>query len=196
MANGGGGGVQLSGTGSDATNSTIVNNSVSSDAGAGTSYSFGGGVVVSAANFGIVDATIVGNRLSGGGSSTNIVGGGIYMGGGATTLEASILAQNKVVGAGATGPNCVGTLTSGGYNLLGTASGCAFGAVGSDMLNKQPRVGKLANNGGPTRTLALDVKSVAVDAIPRGACPMKKDQRGVKRPQNKRCDIGAFELEP
>ena len=33
-----------------------------------------------------------------------------------------------------------------------------------------------------------------MNAIPVAACDVNKDQRGVKRPQGNRCDIGAFEV--
>jgi hypothetical protein len=54
----------------------------------------------------------------------------------------------------------------------------------------------LANNGGPTQTRALVVGSPAVDAVSAATCPPpESDQRGVTRPQNTTCDMGAFELE-
>jgi hypothetical protein len=54
-------------------------------------------------------------------------------------------------------------------------------------------LGYLADNGGPTQTLALQPASPAIDAA--GAdCGAAVDQRGVDRPQLVACDIGAFEL--
>jgi hypothetical protein len=56
----------------------------------------------------------------------------------------------------------------------------------------------LANNGGPTETMALHRMSVAIDAGSAAACPLT-DQRGIARPQDGNrdgiaaCDIGAFE---
>jgi len=35
--------------------------------------------------------------------------------------------------------------------------------------------------------------SPALNRIPTGPCSVKVDQRGVKRPQGPRCDIGAYE---
>jgi len=63
----------------------------------------------------------------------------------------------------------------------------------------------LADNGGPTRTIALldSPDSPAIDAIPSMDCtdvddmPVLFDQRGINRPQpfpDGDCDIGAFEL--
>ncbi|HVN29367.1 MAG TPA: choice-of-anchor Q domain-containing protein [Candidatus Binataceae bacterium] len=66
----------------------------------------------------------------------------------------------------------------------------------------------LANNGGPTQTIALLQGSPAIDAIPFTACldqanPLQQimvDQRGEPRPDpedgpNGPCDIGAYELQ-
>jgi CSLREA domain-containing protein len=49
----------------------------------------------------------------------------------------------------------------------------------------------LADNGGPTLTHALRPGSLAIDSS-IGAC-LETDQRGITRPQNGRCDSGAFE---
>src|SRR5204863_2117207 len=56
----------------------------------------------------------------------------------------------------------------------------------------------LKDNGGPTQTVGLLPGSPAIGAIPLtagGAClvGLNTDQRGVARPQGKRCDIGAVE---
>jgi uncharacterized repeat protein (TIGR01451 family) len=58
----------------------------------------------------------------------------------------------------------------------------------------------LQDNGGPTRTIALQSGSPAIDAIPSdvNGCgtTITTDQRGVSRPQGSGCDVGAFELVP
>jgi len=55
-------------------------------------------------------------------------------------------------------------------------------------------LGPLADNGGPTRTIALGLGSVAIDA---GSCLQVTDQRGLPRPGTggTLCDSGAFELQ-
>jgi hypothetical protein len=131
-------------------------------------------------------------------------GGGIYNGNaeaivGSSSLSASINAGN--VGGDCSGP---GEFTSNGYNLAGVD--CGFSSVGDRSVHTwQPiGIGPLANNGGPTRTMALFIKSPAKDAIPVGAsgadglahlCPSSgtTDQRFVRRPQGSACDIGSFE---
>ena len=55
-------------------------------------------------------------------------------------------------------------------------------------------LGPLADNGGPTLTHALLAGSPAIDAADAAACPAT-DQRGVVRPRDAGCDVGAFELE-
>lgn len=55
----------------------------------------------------------------------------------------------------------------------------------------------MQDNGGPTNTIALQKGSPAINAIPNrtSGCgtTIQTDQRGVERPQDKRCDTGAFE---
>ncbi|HLO30651.1 MAG TPA: choice-of-anchor Q domain-containing protein [Anaerolineales bacterium] len=55
-----------------------------------------------------------------------------------------------------------------------------------------PKLELLADNGGPTQTLAVLPGSPAIDAGDDTSCP-KTDQRGVARPQGSHCDIGAYE---
>jgi hypothetical protein len=55
-----------------------------------------------------------------------------------------------------------------------------------------PKLGPLANNGGPTKTHALSPNSPALDA--GTACTETTDQRYVARPQGASCDLGAFEF--
>src|SRR5207244_12405888 len=84
--------------------------------------------------------------------------------------------------------NCAGGVTSAGHNLE-SANTCGLKKPG-DMKNRNPKLGTLASNGGPTRTLALRKGSPAIDAAVK--CPAT-DQRGVRRPRGRACDIGAYE---
>ncbi len=58
-----------------------------------------------------------------------------------------------------------------------------------------PRLGPLADNGGPTETHALLDFSPAIDAGGDITCADVGgvDQRNVPRPQGAGCDIGAYE---
>jgi hypothetical protein len=157
----------------------------------------------------IIDSTIAGNTGAGGITSSGTVtvlsstiagnsGNGIYSSGTAT-LGATIVAGN-------TAANCVAyyasSLYSAGYNLTNdkTGTACAFTAA-TDRVNKNPLLGHLASNGGPTQTMLPATKSPAANVIPnpttlRGTavCP-GADQRGVTRPGHgqTRCAIGAAE---
>ena len=106
------------------------------------------------------------------------------------TLRNTILAANS--SEASTGPgapdNCAGGVTSAGHNLE-SANTCGLKKPG-DMKNRNPKLGTLASNGGPTRTLALGKGSPAIDAAVK--CPAT-DQRGVRRPRGRACDIGAYE---
>jgi hypothetical protein len=71
--------------------------------------------------------------------------------------------------------------------------GCSFTKKPTDIVGTDPKLGVLANNGGPTQTMAIALASPARDAIAMAACAVTRDQRGVHRPQGTRCDIGAYE---
>jgi hypothetical protein len=62
----------------------------------------------------------------------------------------------------------------------------------SAILFADPQLGALADNGGPTWTMALAANSPGLDAAESAACPAS-DQRSTARPQGSGCDIGAFE---
>jgi hypothetical protein len=102
----------------------------------------------------------------------------------AVTLLASIV-------AGETGVNCTGNIIDTGFNLSSDSS-CGFTSATS-LNNLDPRLLPLANNGGPTLTMALASDSPARDAALTDSCPTT-DQRGYARPSGNACDIGAFEF--
>ena len=60
-------------------------------------------------------------------------------------------------------------LQSAGYNLTDdkTGTACDF-TTATDLVNKNPLLGHLANNGGPTQTLLPGAKSPAANVIPTG----------------------------
>jgi hypothetical protein len=113
---------------------------------------------------------------------------------GTFTVSSSLIAGN---GRG----DCFGTFTSGGHNLIGAkgrsctgfARGVAHDRVGTPATPIDPKLGPLAINGGSTRTHALLPGSPAIDHAGAAPCATTWDQRGVRRPQGSRCDIGAFE---
>jgi hypothetical protein len=176
-----GGGLYNSGK-ATITNSTFFHNSATSASG-----SFGGGID-SVASAGVtttlINSTVAGNSV--GGSDTS-VGGGIRVGtNGTLNLLNTIVADNKAP-ADADGPDVSsgGAITAQG-DLFGTPSGTGFqiaNDLGSEVVGN-PLLGPLANNGGPTPTLAVGANSPAflagVASSTIGAVPAA-DQRGFPR---------------
>ena len=134
------------------------------------------------------NCTIANNYSSGG---TNGPRGGINgIASGAFGFAGS-LAVNCILAFNAPS-NCSGAPTDAGHNLSSDAS-CAFTGAGS-RTNLNPMFGPLANNGGPTLTMALLPGSPAIDTGLAVGAPTT-DQRGVARPQGPGVDIGAFEFQ-
>ncbi len=123
-------------------------------------------------------------------------GGGGMVTGSLINFRNSIIAGNIDASpmASAKSPDCNGggVISTQGFNLIGSTTGCPVVPVGGDLTNTSPVVGLLANNGGSTRTHALLSGSPAIDAGNDDSCELN-DQRGIPRPQGPRCDIGAFE---
>ena len=169
--------------------SLILANSTAS----GNAADFGGGIYNFGGTVTLTNSTVSGNTVTDGGN-----GGGIDNFSGTIELVNTIIAENTAAG----GPDCLGSLTSLGYNLIGDDTDCGYTAATGDLLNVGPLLGPLQDNGGPTFTHALLAGSPAIDAIPVADCndingvPVTTDQRGVARPQGSDCDIGSFELEP
>lgn len=150
-----------------------------------------GGAVYAQSNQTLLDSdTIVDNT-----------GGGVFNQQGAF-FENTLLADNA-------GGNCTGTAPNFGAFNLEDANACGFGPspTGPNFPNTEPRLGTLADNGGPTPTIALRPGSPAIDVVTseiRTNCQNMRDQRGHPRgrprTQNAQgdvvflCDIGAFEV--
>ncbi len=148
----------------------------------------GGAMYLATASATLVNLTIAANGASG--TSGGCDGAaGPAQGGGLCSTNAGILVFNTIIANSPSGGDVWGAVIDGGYNICsdGTA---AFSATGS--LNRtNPLVGPLADNGGPTETMALLPGSPALNAIPSGFPPV--DQCGTSRPQGLLADIGAFE---
>jgi CSLREA domain-containing protein len=167
-----GGGIFISGP----TPNTITNSTVS-----GNQSRFGGGIETYVP-VRITDSTIAFN-------TAQQPGGGLHVGGGPGpyTLKNTIVSNNKSDFAA---KNCDRTdfAVSEGNNL---ENGTSCGLDEPTDINADPRLGDLANNGGPTNTHALRRGSPAIDT---GGDPFPPtDQRGITRPQGAANDIGAYE---
>jgi fibronectin-binding autotransporter adhesin len=189
-----GGGIDMGGTHPQRiTNSTIASNLLRavSSAATGTASATGGGISSGSNSLLLLNTTVARNLVGGVAQTHTFRGGGLFVTAGTTTLKATILALNTASAAG--GPNCSGPVASQGNNVLGTVAGCTFANKPNDKLNRNPKLGALANNGGPTLTLALLNGSPALDVIAPAVCAVSLDQRGVHRPQGPRCDVGSYE---
>ncbi len=183
---GGGGGIQSTRR-LALTNSTVSGNTASGWGGGIENYASGG---VTLNNCTITDNTADSDNDGDGD------GGGIYRHSGTVSFKNTIIAGNADPSSA---PDCSGTLTSQGYNLIQDTTGCTIsGDTTGNITGQDPTLGPLANNGGPTETHALLTGSPAIDAIPPISCTVATDQRGVTRPQPAAgdCDIGAFEAGP
>jgi hypothetical protein len=178
------GGVINGSTGAVISNSTVANNTavLSGVAPLVGPLVWSGGVINAAGLLEIDHSTIAGNKVVGGAAlltGTNLGTVGV--------LDPSTVIRSSVIGAGAS-PNCGGPIDSNGHNVAADGS-CSLTGAG-DRANVDPLLAPLANNGGPTDTIALLPGSPAIDA--GDACPAV-DQRGSSRAQGKTCDAGAYE---
>jgi hypothetical protein len=117
-------------------------------------------------------------------------------------VGAPVTATNTVVATNRAhrGTDCWGTVDSGGHNLVGHASGCSGFTGTGDLVDVDPLLGPLQDNGGPTFTMALEPGSPAAnaadDAVCAGGLVRGVDQRGFARRYDPHCDIGAYEVQP
>lgn len=161
---------------------------------AGTVVS-GGAAYISGAAVTLDHCTIAGNLLS----AVFPEAGGLYI------AQTNSVALARTLLSGNTAGNCYrtsATLTSLGFNLdsdgtSGLANGVNGDIVGGGGGVIDARLASLADNGGPTPTMALLPDSPAIDAAIATASP--RDQRGYPRVAEGNCaepasaDIGAYE---
>jgi fibronectin-binding autotransporter adhesin len=129
--------------------------------------------------------TVTNSTLSDNGAMNGGAGGDIFNGGGANLAA-------TVVAGGTAGGDCSGSLADLGYNLDDDGT-CGFTAS-TDLPDTPSGLDPagLADNGGPTQTIALEPSSPAVAAVNDASLCSTPDQRGVARPTP--CDIGAVQL--
>ena len=100
--------------------------------------------------------------------------------------------SNNIIANSSAGGDCVSDSTIGtNVNNLVEDGGC------TSSLSGDPKLGALADNGGPTQTISLLADSTAIDAADDATCiaaPINNlDQRGIVRPQGVHCDLGSYE---
>jgi CSLREA domain-containing protein len=186
----GGGGIFVDGGSVNLTNATIWGNSTADR------FSSGGGLQIGSATVTLTNVTVAENWTEG-----DRGGGGILNGSGTASgtinLRSSLIGDNRA----SQSPNqdVSGNFTSTGYNLIENRSGAAItGVQTGNIFDRDPQVGYIADNGGPTQTVALLGTSPAIDAGHPTIAPVT-DQRGVGRPADGngdgelRPDVGAYE---
>lgn len=174
---------------------TIINSTISGN----LALENGGGIFISdPIEFGsavINNSTIANNSASFG-------GGGLFAEHNTITLNNSIVADNKVAGSS---QDVLGKV-DGSYSLIESTADVINN--GSNFITGQdPGLLALADNGGPTKTHALDTSSIAIDAgdpdfDPSAFSPeLDQDQRGSARVSDgdndtvSQVDLGAYEAE-
>ena len=168
-----GGGIYISGPAPN----KITNTTIS-----GNQSRFGGGIAFYEP-ITITDSTIAFNTAQQPGGGLNASGGF-----GPITLKNTIVSNNTSDFPNAKNCSRDDFVDSQGNNL---EKGTSCGFDQPTDINAGPRLGDLANNGGPTNTHALLQDSPAINA---GGDPFPPtDQRGVTRPQGVANDIGAYE---
>ncbi len=161
---------------------TVTNNTFSNN----SSDSEGGGIADYYGNVSLINSTFSANSAN--------TGAGLYNEPGSN--PGNVTVANSIVAGQTSGGDCYGPINSDGYNIeSGTSCGFSGGGDQQNVNAASLSLQALANNGGPTQTMALGAGSVAIDRIPPASCNVSTDQRGVSRPQNSNCDVGAFELE-
>jgi hypothetical protein len=192
---------------------TLVNCNLADNQGAGLMVMRGISPTVRPTVVAIAECTIAGN--TGTTTSTDVIAGaGINVAGSGSSTQLSlhitILAGNTVVPSGGTAflhDLYTGTASSKvaqppqyislGYNLIQAPGGITFtGTTAGNIYGVDPELGPLANNGGPTQTMALLAGSLAIDAgDPNLTGLPPTDQRRLTRVAHGRIDIGAFEVQ-
>lgn len=161
----GGGAIFNSGT-LAVSNSTLTGN---------TSAKYGGAIFNNTGTTTVTSSTLTGN-------TAQFVGGGID---GSARIQTSLFANNSPT-------DCFDSTTDGGYNVDDDGS-CRLSPPSiSDYTTLSRTIGLLADNGGPTQTIALLPGNPGIDYVPAADCP-PTDQRGFARTAP--CDIGAYDTD-
>lgn len=130
--------------------------------------------------------------------------GGLFSQEATLTLLATIIYGNWAEGMNSDIIFDGGTYVSHGYNMFGEDDDTLPLIHETDSFQVDPNLESLADNGGPTPTMALRSWSAAIDTIPICAAFLlpdsfenflEFDQRGFPRPAGEGCDPGAFELQ-
>ena len=200
-----GGGIFSTGGRLTVSNSTLAGNFAGAGGagggltGSGATGGNGGGVAVTTGPSVLRNVTVADNAVGGGGGgaggSTPVrpaasgLGGGLFVQ--SSTPADDMRLQNTIV-ASNVGSGCAGTTASA---IADRGHDLRWGDRTCPGRTANPKLGPLQDNGGATWTMALRAGSAAVNRVPprSAGCP-STDQRGVRRPEGRACDIGAYEF--
>ncbi len=173
-----------------------------------TAGNYGGGIESNDATMTVDSSTVSGNSAISDGGGVDIedddahgmstidnstvtsngapFGGGIQDDQGPLTIGATIVAESTP------DTDCAvnASVTDQGYNIDDDGT-CAFTGPGNNSGTLDGTLGSLANNGGPTQTVALEPGSPASGLVTAALCPAT-DQRGVTIITTP-CDAGAYD---
>ncbi|CAM8660954.1 hypothetical protein MCETE4_02218 [Acidimicrobiia bacterium] len=167
-------------------NTTIADNAIGN---------FGGGGAYVTGDTNMAFVTIASNSTTAGAGTT----AGLYLHGGTWDINGSIIVDNGDNTNNIKNYNTTATITR---SVLGPFTASSISTDATDVLDvADAGLGVLADNGGPTRTMALNANSVAVDRVdqisqnPTQFPGLAYDQRGpgYDRVNGSFADAGAFE---
>lgn len=164
-----------------ATNATVAGNIAAQ--GGGAIYSLGDNGIATQAGP-VLPATTATVTL------TNTILSGSNDGAGSPTLVSDYVQNTNDSGNG----GGIGAVSSSGTNSIIQTRALAANDFAGTAATADPQLSALADNGGPTQTMALSSGSPAIDAG-TDSVALTTDQRGFPRPYGV-TDIGAFELQP
>jgi predicted outer membrane repeat protein len=158
---------------------------------AGNSAATGGGISSRSSYYTlkIQSCTITGNS-----ATTN--GGGLYAKYGGAAMDSSIMSGNQSPSGPDLSDPYSGFPITTTYSAIGSTSGFTYTpGTGNLPVGANLHLQPLANNGGPTQTIAFGVGSPLLNAG-NPTTTLTTDQRGVPRVIGPHEDIGAYEYQP
>ena len=192
-----GGGIRQTGT------LSLTNVTLSGNATTGS----GGGIYMAGTTADLDSVTLANNTADADGND-NGNGGGFYLASGTAEVKNTLIGENYDDSPTTVHPDCSGSFTTHGYNLIRDNTGCSglvsvYDQWGTSSAPLEPYLTPLGDYGGDTLVHALRYDSTtpspAVDAGPTTDYP-GTDQRGVTRPVDRdgdgtaQCDTGAVEM--
>jgi CSLREA domain-containing protein len=192
--------------------STVADNTADASGPAADERIEAGGIVVQGGQLEIHSSTVALNGPSG---AADLDGANLLVHGRFDPDAAALLSNTIVSDPEGGGENCAaaegGEIISGGFNVDFSPAGasCFAASMGTDLTtNPLLAAGGLADNGGPTETIALQPASPAIDKGSNEALeevPSDEDQRGLPSPVlfsaipdaagGNGTDIGSFEVQ-